>query len=246
MDAVALWQYPLLIRAGLHTSFCRSNSLRTPADDFPTVGPPAFRRAACGRGDADGRTSAVIGAELNFASRHQLREMMPSQFPRRRACPSQSHQPSPAPSRHARSAPGSKAFGDHRKRTSWARRSNQRHPRPLARSDHHRRAQCRHRCLGREAAHLSQRGRSWVEHVQTFPDCCRSRIMPNSDVAAGHRAQQAAHLTKQSYLEHRRIHFDPDCELALPSRSESGFGGRKSSTIVIPFRHPAHPAHPFC
>ena len=54
------------------------------------------------------------------------------------------------------------------------------------------------------------------EHVQNFLDCCRSRRMPNGDVAAGHRSAQAAHLANRSYLERRRIHFDPDRELVLP------------------------------
>jgi len=54
------------------------------------------------------------------------------------------------------------------------------------------------------------------EHVQNFLDCCRSRRMPNGDVAAGHRSAQAAHLANMSYLERRRIHFDPDREIVLP------------------------------
>jgi predicted dehydrogenase len=54
------------------------------------------------------------------------------------------------------------------------------------------------------------------EHVQNFLDCCRSRRTPNGDVAAGHRSAQAAHLANLSYLQRRRIHFDPDRELVLP------------------------------
>lgn len=53
------------------------------------------------------------------------------------------------------------------------------------------------------------------EHVQNFLDCCRSRKMPNCDVAAGHRSAQAAHLGNLSYAEKRRIHFDPDREILL-------------------------------
>jgi hypothetical protein len=53
------------------------------------------------------------------------------------------------------------------------------------------------------------------EHVQNFLDCCRSRKMPNCDVAAGHRSAQAAHLGNLSYAEKRRLHFDPDRELLL-------------------------------
>lgn len=54
------------------------------------------------------------------------------------------------------------------------------------------------------------------EHVQNFLDCCASRRAPNGDVAGGHRSAQAAHLANLSYLEGRRIHFDPDRELVLP------------------------------
>jgi predicted dehydrogenase len=54
------------------------------------------------------------------------------------------------------------------------------------------------------------------EHVQNFLDCCASRRTPNGDVAVGHRSAQAAHLANLSYLEGRRIHFDPDRELVLP------------------------------
>jgi predicted dehydrogenase len=53
------------------------------------------------------------------------------------------------------------------------------------------------------------------EHVKNFLDCCVSRKMPNSDVAAGHRSAQAAHLGNLSYEEKRRIHFDPDREILL-------------------------------
>ena len=54
------------------------------------------------------------------------------------------------------------------------------------------------------------------EHVQNFLDCCASRRLPNGDAAGGHRSAQAAHLANLSYLEGRRIHFDPDRELVLP------------------------------
>ena len=53
------------------------------------------------------------------------------------------------------------------------------------------------------------------EHVQNFLDCVRSRKMPNGDVLAGHRSAQAAHLANLSYLERRRIHFNPDREIVL-------------------------------
>ena len=54
------------------------------------------------------------------------------------------------------------------------------------------------------------------EHVQNFLDCCRSRKVPLSDVAAGHRSAQAAHLGNLSYSQKRRVHFDPDRELVVP------------------------------
>jgi predicted dehydrogenase len=56
-----------------------------------------------------------------------------------------------------------------------------------------------------------------AEHVQNFLDCCRSRKLPNGDVALGHRSAQAAHLGNLSYEQRRRIHFDPDREIILPA-----------------------------
>jgi predicted dehydrogenase len=53
-------------------------------------------------------------------------------------------------------------------------------------------------------------------HVRNFLDCCRSRKQPNADVYIGHRAAQAALLANQSYLERRRIRFDPQSEEVLP------------------------------
>jgi predicted dehydrogenase len=53
------------------------------------------------------------------------------------------------------------------------------------------------------------------EHVQNFLDCCRSRKIPNGDVAAGHRSAQAAHLANLSYIRKRRVRFDPELELTL-------------------------------
>ncbi|HEY1945644.1 MAG TPA: Gfo/Idh/MocA family oxidoreductase [Bryobacteraceae bacterium] len=53
------------------------------------------------------------------------------------------------------------------------------------------------------------------EHVQNFLECCRSRKVPNGDVAIGHRSARAAHLGNLSLIEKRRIHFDPDRELVL-------------------------------
>ena len=54
------------------------------------------------------------------------------------------------------------------------------------------------------------------QHVRNFLDCCRSRKLPNADVYIGHRAAQAALLAVQSYVEKRRIRFDPASEEVLP------------------------------
>lgn len=54
------------------------------------------------------------------------------------------------------------------------------------------------------------------QHVHNFLECCRSRKLPNADVYIGHRAAQAALLANQSYLEKRRIRFDPESEEVLP------------------------------
>ncbi len=55
-----------------------------------------------------------------------------------------------------------------------------------------------------------------AQHVRNFLDCCRSRKSPNADVYIGHRAAQAALLANQSYVEKRRIRFDPQREEVLP------------------------------
>jgi predicted dehydrogenase len=55
-----------------------------------------------------------------------------------------------------------------------------------------------------------------AQHVRNFLECCRSRKQPNADVYIGHRAAQAALLANQSYLERRRIRFDPQSEEVLP------------------------------
>lgn len=53
------------------------------------------------------------------------------------------------------------------------------------------------------------------EHVRNFLDCCKSRQMPNGDVAMGHRSAVAAHLGNLSWIEKRRIHHDEARELVL-------------------------------
>ena len=52
-----------------------------------------------------------------------------------------------------------------------------------------------------------------LDHVRNFVECCRTRTQPNCDAYLGHRSSQVAHLATQSYVEKRRLHFDPDREL---------------------------------
>lgn len=54
------------------------------------------------------------------------------------------------------------------------------------------------------------------DHMQNFLDCVKSRKLPNGDVLIGHRSAQASHLGTMSYLEKRRIDFDPVREKVLP------------------------------
>jgi len=56
-----------------------------------------------------------------------------------------------------------------------------------------------------------------IEHVNNFIECCRTRQLPNGDVYIGHRSAQASHLGVTAYVEKRRIRFDPDREIVLPS-----------------------------
>jgi len=54
-----------------------------------------------------------------------------------------------------------------------------------------------------------------IDHIDNFLACCRSRKQPNGDVHIGHRSAQAAHLLTLSYVQQRRIRFDPDTEQVL-------------------------------
>jgi len=54
------------------------------------------------------------------------------------------------------------------------------------------------------------------EHMQNFLDCVKSRKLPNGDVLIGHRSAQASHLGTLSYVQKRRIDFDPVREAILP------------------------------
>lgn len=53
-------------------------------------------------------------------------------------------------------------------------------------------------------------------HVDNFVECVKSRRLPNGDVLIGHRSAQASHLGNISYLQRRRIDFDPQREEILP------------------------------
>jgi predicted dehydrogenase len=55
------------------------------------------------------------------------------------------------------------------------------------------------------------------DHMQNFLDCIVSRKTPNGDVLIGHRSAQASHLGNISYVQKRRIHFDPLREQILPA-----------------------------
>jgi predicted dehydrogenase len=55
-----------------------------------------------------------------------------------------------------------------------------------------------------------------LDHVKNFLDCVKSRKLPNCDVLAGHRSAQASHLGNISYLQKRRLKFDPVREEILP------------------------------
>jgi predicted dehydrogenase len=56
-----------------------------------------------------------------------------------------------------------------------------------------------------------------LDHIQNFVDCVKSRQLPNGDVLVGHRSAQASHLGNISYMQKRRIDFDPVREEILPS-----------------------------
>jgi predicted dehydrogenase len=54
------------------------------------------------------------------------------------------------------------------------------------------------------------------DHVANFLECVKSRKLPNADVYIGHRSAQASHLGNISYIQKRRIDFDPVREEILP------------------------------
>ncbi len=55
-----------------------------------------------------------------------------------------------------------------------------------------------------------------LDHVNNFLDCVKTRKLPNGDVLIGHRSAQASHLGNISYMQRRRIDFDPIREEILP------------------------------
>jgi len=55
-----------------------------------------------------------------------------------------------------------------------------------------------------------------MDHIQNFLDCVKSRKLPNGDVLIGHRSAQASHLGNISYMQKRRIDFDPVREEIMP------------------------------
>lgn len=55
-----------------------------------------------------------------------------------------------------------------------------------------------------------------LDHIQNFLDCVKTRQLPNGDVLVGHRSAQASHLGNISYMQKRRIDFDPVREEILP------------------------------
>ena len=71
---------------------------------------------------------------------------------------------------------------------------------------------------GAEATVVKGRGASTLDtdHVANFLECVRSRKLPNGDVLIGHRSAQASHLGNISYVEKRRLDFDPQREEILP------------------------------
>ncbi len=55
-----------------------------------------------------------------------------------------------------------------------------------------------------------------ADHVRNFLDCCRSRSLPKGDVALAAISIQPPLLAVKSYLEKRRVAFDPIHNLVLP------------------------------
>ncbi len=69
---------------------------------------------------------------------------------------------------------------------------------------------------GAPAVTVQAEGNLDQQHMQNFLDCVKSRQAPNGDVLIGHRSAQASHLGNISYMQKRRIDFDPVREEILP------------------------------
>jgi predicted dehydrogenase len=72
---------------------------------------------------------------------------------------------------------------------------------------------------GRNAVPIEVKGPGYdftLDHVRNFLDCVKSRQRPNCDVLDGHRSAQASHLGNISYVQKRRLNFDPVREEILP------------------------------
>jgi predicted dehydrogenase len=76
-----------------------------------------------------------------------------------------------------------------------------------------------YRSAERGAAPVVVRGPQYdftLDHVKNFLACLQTRKLPNCDVLTGARSAQASHLGNISYVEKRRIDFDPIREEILP------------------------------
>jgi predicted dehydrogenase len=67
-----------------------------------------------------------------------------------------------------------------------------------------------------EVVNVKAEGSIDMDHVQNFLECVQSRKLPNGDVLVGHRSAQASHLGNISYMQKRRIDFDPVREEIQP------------------------------
>jgi predicted dehydrogenase len=69
---------------------------------------------------------------------------------------------------------------------------------------------------GGEPVQKDFKGDITADHVRNFLNCCKSRKLPNGDVALAAISVQPPLLAVKSYLERRSIRFDPDHSLILP------------------------------
>jgi hypothetical protein len=72
---------------------------------------------------------------------------------------------------------------------------------------------------GRIASGIASRqipGDITADHVRNFLDCCKSRKLPKADVGIASISIIPPLLGVQSYVEKRRLRFDPDRLEVLP------------------------------